>query len=265
MSAVETSEQVFKAPYDAADEMEKFLEHLRDGLSLTNRRFADRYIRGELWLRVHVRVFGESGNPVDFCAVFHNGLISGGQGDDGQLKIGPARMLMPSKGREVKSDDRAQAADRNQQPMLVHNVEIMKTPEVVIPSLVWFGRVDEVYRGAAHSLYHSRASGFVFLDIIKDRVSRRLGWRPSACENKLVGEMVKDGSQVVDRVSEDGDDVQWNLGNFANPEHPVSRLRIILDDDLVWVGLKEGVKTRAEIADVLVGPFDFDEQPQHPF
>lgn len=246
MKTIETSEQVFKAPHDAADEMKEFLEHLRNGLSLTNRRFVDRYVRGELWLRVHVRVFGESGNPVDFCAVFHNGLIPGGQGDDGQLKVGPVRMLMPSKGREVESDDRAQAADRNQQPMLVHNVEIMKTPEVVISSLVWFGRVDEVYRGAVHSLYFSRALGFVFLDIIKDRVSRRVGGRTAVGENQLIGEMVKDGSQVVDRVSEDGDDVQWNLGDFANPEHPVSRLRIVLDDDLVWVGLKEGVKTRRD-------------------
>jgi hypothetical protein len=264
MNDAEMSEKMGEVSDDAVHKMEEFLEHLKNGLSVTNRRFADRYVRRELWLRVHVRMLGKSGNPVDFCAVFHNRLIPSGQRDDGQPNVDLLRMLMADEGSEVERHDRAKTTNRYQQPVLVDNVQLMKSPEVFISSLVWFGLVDEVYRSAAHSLYFSRAMGFVFLDVIKDRITRIPVGRCPVCENQLIGEMVKAAPQIVDDVADGGGDFQWNFRDFANPEHPVSRLRIILEDDLVWVGLKEGVKASVEITDVLIGPFGFDQQSQQP-
>ena len=68
----------------------------------------------------------------------------------------------------------------------------------------------------------------------------------------------------MDNVAENRADFGWNIRDFANPEHPISRLRIVLNDDWVGFAVKESGNSRMEVFDVLFGPFGFDQQPQQP-
>ena len=62
-----------------------------------------------------------------------------------------------------------------QQTVFVSDVEVMESPKIVVPSLVWFDSVDNVEGFLPQSLYLSGKRGLLLFgrwDIFKNRKSR---------------------------------------------------------------------------------------------
>ncbi len=230
---------------DAIHKMNQFMERYHQRLSSDNLRLAERYIKGELRLHVHFR---QCLFPENYCAILH--------GENFSWK-GLVPRERPVCGGKMEANLACADSDNSQEAVLVEVVKLMKSPEVVVTSLVRFGRVDELYRGAAHSLYFSRARGYVFLDRLANRIAASFGGSLPVGKDQLVSQVVQGASQIVGCVSGDGGESMRNVGGDAELPGPVSSLRIVLSDDVVWASFKEGACQDFKITDVLFGPFDF--------
>jgi hypothetical protein len=76
-------------------------------------------------------------------------------------------------------------------------------------------------------------------------------------ENELPGEMIERGSECVDHIAGNQENVDRNVEVIPDYEDLVSGLRVALGDDVIWVGLTKTLDSRFKIRDVLFGPFDF--------
>jgi len=145
-------------------------------------------------------------------------------------------------------------ADREQQPMLVDRVEMVDQPyELAGPigvRLESAERLPELLGGAS---YRSLDEGLPIPGcgraILTRNRKRRLtgrGW------DSGIGEVVEAGPHGVHRVTQDERDSVGDGGRLAaDLGGALPGLRIILDDDVIWIGLMEGNDLRFEIIDVL--------------
>ena len=91
--------------------------------------------------------------------------------------------------------------------MFVGNVQIMENPESrSLCTLIWFASVNCIDSTLRYPFYFSSNSGRVFLGVIKDGKSGLFGRGRAVEENKLIGEVVKSASEIVDNISNDKSD-----------------------------------------------------------
>lgn len=156
--------------------------------------------------------------------------------------------------------DVGEMQDRDQEPVLVRQVETVKGPQGNIGSLVGLQFIqyerDDVRR---RSLYASVLNGcFHFLSGSLDRkvgLGVFLGNSVSDAENCLPHNMIEGGAQVVDGVTNGERDAiwQWMRDNF---QKIVGGIAIGLDSQVVNVALGKGIDRSVRLVDVFVGPFD---------
>ena len=145
---------------------------------------------------------------------------------------------------------------RNDQVVFVHDVESVEPPERGTPSLVWFERPQYADRPFVGSTYFSNVAGYKFLLGVADREARRPCNRAVPIENDLFGEMVEARPEVVEDVAKNGSPGVGDLLADADAIDCVSRFRIYLSNDLIWVGVEESPDFVTELTDVLFGPID---------
>ena len=148
----------------------------------------------------------------------------------------------------------------NQKAVLVDIVKVMETPKRVIPTFVWFERVDSFYSRLPHATYLSSLAGLVSLGVTEDRKAymppRRV---PLFSDDKRVCEIVQDPPKVVDSVSKGGGKLQRNIPHARHIKNQIARLRLTLTSDDIRLGIaaQKGQDFDLQITDVLFGPFDF--------
>lgn len=145
---------------------------------------------------------------------------------------------------------RAYVTHGQEKGMLVDVVKPVELPQEDIPSLVWLDTIEHFESVLAYSWYQSSQAGFIAFGRIEDwelRVGCDLGDKPA-------GEVIKSAAEVVENIAKD----QWNIGvngrKFSEVIAEVSGLRIRLGKDLNRVEIVEGLESRLELLDVLLGP-----------
>lgn len=147
----------------------------------------------------------------------------------------------------------------NQQTVLIDAVESVEPPKGVIPSLVWFDRIDSVYGILPHSMYFSVHSGLIFRGVIKDRKVNvtGVGDVSSPDPEQPIGQVVEGASEVLQDVPGDTGNLKRDGLNVNEVIDQLTRLRITLGRDFIGVGCLKGEDCRLQLLDMLVGPFDF--------
>ena len=153
----------------------------------------------------------------------------------------------------------SQLSDRNnweQQPMLVNDVQMVKTPQGVIPSFVWLNYIDDQVENVLPGhLYFSTVDGFYnFTSSITDREIGIPVWDIPGHSNNLTGHNVQGGTQIVDDITNNQRNLSWKRIGIERED--VVPSGIFVDMQTVEVSFKECSKTSLNLLDVLVGPFD---------
>src|ERR1700722_10836519 len=254
-------EQRPEVGHDVADKIRHTLERFENRITLNNPRFAERYIKQEIYLLVHFRIGGINKEFVAYLEREHP--VGGSEIEFNRGRLRESVFLhergeySPTMCSDVHGTECG--THGNQQAVLVGAVESMEPPEGVIPSLVWFDSVDGVYGVLPHSMYFSVHSGLVFRGVIENRKVNMLGVGgiPRSDSKQPIGQMVKRTSEVMKGISRDTGDIERDRLNIDEEIDQLSRLRITLGRDFIGATVLKSEDCRLQLLDMLVGPFDF--------
>ena len=229
--------------HDARYELRQLMQRWDDSLTLENLSFVEDYIEGRLSLLCDLEI-GVSRYRINLSALSYSKANA--------LKtIAPVVFCTHPN----KSGDRG---DGDQQPMFVHDVEIVKCAQGVIPSLVRFYRIDDkVDDGTGRSLYFSIIDGFYkFIARIPKIESCFSVGGVSSQGDDLTSHQVQSSMQVMDRISNNQGNLAGHLLGCFKLKDIHSILRVSLDVKTIEVRLEKCQENALKLIDVLVGPFD---------
>jgi hypothetical protein len=136
----------------------------------------------------------------------------------------------------------------------------MKTPNKIVPSLVWLARQDEALSVLPHALYLSSerslklwGSGANF----EDWKARLTGHLLTVCDNKGASQIVEGGSEVLQNIPCHESQINRHDNVMGHAIDNAIGLRIALWNDTARVRVDERAKGFVEVMEVLVGPIDF--------
>jgi len=241
MSAPRLSKKNRKPSKHALDRVRKHIERWDNRLTFDNLRLGERYFKEGLHIYVCFKV---SRNPQQFVAHLHR--------TPSKLKYPPALKAFVE---ILTSDNR-----NNQKTVLVDIVKMVEAPKRVIPTFVWFDRVDSFFSRLPHGTYFSRLAELVSLGVTEDRKAylppRRVPLFP---DDKRICEIVQDPPKVVKGIPQDRRKLQRNIPNARHIKNQIARLRFTLTSNNIRLDIAPQKRTNFDIkvTDVLFGPFDF--------
>lgn len=243
LQPLELSTQGEQSPADTLREM---AERWNDFTSLAGRSLAEKYLAGRFSLICDLNIFPVSGDLDEGAAI----------GDSRQLVNDKrvARLVFTADVPDALKMDLG-----NEEFVLVQNVETVKLPDgTTIPSSVWLYNIqNEVADLFGGLMFKSAVDGvFHFLPGVANRKAGVLTPLPGGGELNIAGRIVKGGTQIVDRVSDNAHQPLRNTLKRNDAEAIVAAVRIMLDGDLVRESALVGGQFRIEFVDVLFGPHD---------
>jgi len=247
---------------DAVNGIKHLMKRLDQRLTLNNLRLSERYFKSELHLLIHFRIGGVN---EEFVACFQREqAISRSEKNIGHRDI--IGVTKPSFTPSLHHysmhmwpdiDAPVSRSDSNQKAVFIDVVKLMETPKRIVPSAVWFDRVNCFYSVWPHTRYFSSATGFVSRGVIEDRKVCLRGRGTTANDNKIVGQMVEGAPKIVNQIPGDSGHSKGRLPNAEEIIDQFSSLRIMLGSDYIWVGHQERANFNLKITEVLFGPFNF--------
>jgi len=258
------SKQELKVYNDVADALRHHLECSKRGLKWNDLRLVERYIKME----THFLLKFKLEDSEEFIACFQRDwLWKGGQRtvkirEDCIWPVAPAKPLCEFGSFGWHHAARAKRrAGGEQQAVFVYVVKSMEPPEGVIPSFVWFDRVNEVHSFLPHTLYFSclEFGRQIFVGSPRYREGCSRGDGISGGNDKPASEMVERTPEILQGVADYQRDVGRNIFNPVEIIRALSRVWLVLKADRIWHGVEESVEGELQILDVLFGPFDFPE------
>jgi hypothetical protein len=259
LSRLDIQDVAFEEVENALDELAHLRERWDNRLTVNNLALAERYIKRELNIVVEWMPVDWGG--IHLRAILQRKLLIGGREIDGLGRrsgeswecVGPEFGWIYSDANGAMS--RPYRYDRL---VFVEDVELVDAPQGFIPTLVRFQIIHKSPRLAAGPLYRFAGSGFkhVFglpegeLDMI---VAGSLG---VAVADDFDRKEVEGGSDVVDRVADNGAPIDWNAFPYADLPDALSSIRIVVRQDNVWILGEERLDFPGKLSDVALGPFD---------
>lgn len=257
---------------NVVNEIGHISERFVNRLTFNNLRLSERYDKGELGCIVHFTI-GESAE--EFAAYFQLVETQFDENLRGS-QIGMPNPLLKS-GLTAKEfvlhllKDTAKVHigffdQANNAAVLLNVVKLVEQPKTVIPTFVWFERVNRFYRRIGRALYFAKSVGFVIRGAVvnRERDMRKrvflIGRDANAfCSDmdQLIGEMVQRASQVTKSV---GNELVYRDRNGLDAFQIIdrlTRLRIALGPDFIRLGVVEPSKPSLQVTEVLFGPFGF--------
>ena len=230
---------------DAADELRELMERWDNRLTLERDSLAKRYVEQRLAVLVQFKLSGR--------AYWAHYRAIGAHCQEG---VGPH----VATNTEIDTTQGAYGKGRDEQAMLILNVEVVEGTKRSIPSVafVWADGLDnETHDIKPRNLYLSAIDGrFKFCFVVGDWKAHPLkGLFPSE-QYQLVSSKVKSRSQVVEGVPEDDGEVVGRPLRHFELDDAISRIGVRLGVQAAEVGLHECSDDIIEIIDVLFGPFD---------
>ena len=235
-------------------------------LSLENLRLGERYIEGKLNILVRFKI---PLHDKDRIALFSAQQIAGGGMEPrGSLRQGMAQLNVAGEesfqsfSADLHADVLHADGGDYQEAVLVDVVKLIESPERVVPSLVRVGSAQRIFDSLDDSLYFSARFGQVLLEtlrVFEDRESRplfRIGRRPVNLD-KLPPQVVESASQVVDCVAVGQKNLSGNVLPLVQIPDRGVMFDVILGSSCIGVRAQEFNPFEIELADVLLGPFNF--------
>jgi hypothetical protein len=246
---------------DALRYANKLRERGNNVLTLHRLRLAERYLKGDLHLHVHLDALPKPDREAEqFCAVFY--------GVRGVENINGIRDGLAASGRRRDESSAHPNEDGNQQVVLVRVVHDAKLPEQIIPArlprFVWFERLENVHNGLSRALMFSAKSGFEFLGGAKDGkvVLPVLGQHGDGPD--CSPENVQRRAEVMHCVASERSPSERREFAHVHADDNLPRLMVSLCDNDIRVTFAEGGNFGYQITDVLFGPFDLDPTAGRP-
>ena len=232
----------------AANEMREIAQRWQDRLTVERHSIAENYADGRLSLICDLNILAPEAGVDRDAGMNHCPL--------GHSEVFATAIFA------VDRSDVRNVFLRDQEPVLVFNVESVKSPEgLAFPSLVrLYGIHDEIEDGFGSPLpllFQSTVNGvYKFIPGRADRkVSVRVS-RSGSLEFNVAHHEVKRASEIVDRIADGEKHSIWGGFTRADLEEAISSLRIVLDRDIVRASVGELPRLPVKIVDVLIGPFD---------
>lgn len=246
---------------DAVHHARQLVERGNHRLAMDNLHLAERYFQANLWLHIHLRhrALG-SLVPVDFCAFLYGAVRFSPAEFNCHRRdsSGPLREKHFAKAPgHINNEANRRPVCRNQQFVLIGNVEQMEHPEQFIPALVWFDRLENVHRSLTPALGYSTVLGFERLNTVVDGESGLITQVISDVHH-IPPQNVQRGAKVVRGITRDRTKARREGLVDMSAKYPVPRLRLDLASEFIRVAFCEGLDFGFEIVDVLFGPFDLE-------
>jgi hypothetical protein len=270
---------------DAVNKLRRLGQKWNDRLTLDNRRFSERYLKGEIEIGFILCKNGSQDSPY-LAAILKNaessvGLQTDGSVDHKLLRVADKDAIQPDfraaalNAGEMRSLEGPDGIKRlpcrhngaeseschKQETVLVEIVQLVEYPKYLVPTLVRLNGRKELYKSRAELLFFGKVSGFIFgrsLANWKVRPSVRGSTVGLVCPPR---QMIQCTSQVVDSVSGNQGEGDGGLASNLDLMDFISRLRVILDSEFIRILVPECLHSGFEIFDVLVGSFDFRPYP----
>lgn len=245
---------------NSADVVSQLRKRWENRLTLTNPRLVERYVSGELWMFVKVDVSNLDSLPEDFYAVLNGYGRALGTHLHDERGNEIANEHLDVRRNDIPHSESLNNAAHEDYPVLVYVVQAMQQPQIVVPSLIWFERVDQINRRLAHSLYWSTShASYVYLGRSADRENgvAQIEAGPAMEGGKSASKMVERTPQILNHVPDNKWPILGDRPKNLGAIDTLVGLRVILEDEFIAAGFIKGFQPRAEITDVLFGPFDF--------
>lgn len=220
--------------------------------------FIDRYFKGEAHIILHFRC----GESPQFAACLHGKDLGSGAGKHQLLEImrrGSNGRAGQSFGAWIAATSDRHCGNRQEQPMLVNNVESMELPQVMPRSvLVRLDTIDGLIRELPKAWYFASRQAFVVLGSIENwerSVAAISGGIDGADER--ASEMIKRASEIVKSIPEHETQMCWDFRDFRRIVDNLSRLVIHFSRNGVGVLAPENIDSDFELIDVFLGPLVF--------
>lgn len=226
-----------KAGSDALDKINHLMERWENRITIRNLRLSNRFINFELHILLHLRI-----NASEVWGICLEPIIP--------VEPVPPKQIIMRHGKKGA--------------VFVDIVKLMDSPERIVPAFVWFERIDSFYRFWPHALYFSSLVGFITSEVLRNREFDFSGGFTAgrADEDKLVRQMVKSGTQIVNDVASSSHSIEGQSRQsdklVAHSEtclDAISRLKVMLSSRYCNVLCDE--KVGCKVTEVLFGPLDF--------
>ncbi len=230
----------------STNQVEGLPNNHNQGFTFANPMFIERYLKRELYILVHFRVrrIGE-----EMLALFHKQCLSAtdppisGVSEKASDSVSGSQMLA-----DIKLPYRRSSSQ--QQAMFVSDIEIMESPKMSVPSLVWFGLLNDIDRFLPHSLYLSSKRGLLLLgrrDVFENGEASKFIGRSAFCSDQSIGQIVERTSDVLEDVTSDEQDFRRDGRNLGSIVDMLSGIRISLFADRVGVSGNELIESGMQI------------------
>lgn len=227
---------MIEVPNDDFDIVAKLREQWDDFRSLQGPDFVKRYVSGEIVLGFEFRCvpIGGVGNPLHLFAIFDVPMKRG-------AGIGSRQMDRDVNATSVDFDDRAEAhgdGGHDKKLVFVANVEVVDHFDRVIGWRRRMVRLKSFYdrmTGPRDALHYPAVRGlFEFLPRITHRELRSEVGSRAVSLGERPNHMIKGTSQMVNDLTGDDSDTQWNWGADAAKEVTLPS-RLVLSNDCIRI------------------------------
>ncbi len=229
--------------HNARYELRQLMQRWDDRLALENLSFVEKYIEGRIALLCDFDV-GRGSYQVKFSAM----------SDGNCSKVKGISAFVG----HINVSNRSNGNDWDQQPMFVHDVQIVHGIQDIIPSLVRLYRVnDKINDSRRRSLYFSTIDGcYKLIPVgLERKIDVSVGHVASQGYD-FAGHEVEGGAEIVNSITHYQGDFAGHISGGLKLEDIQSVLRIFLDVKSIEVRIEKGLKDGIKLADVLIGPFD---------
>ena len=252
-----TGDSFAKFPAEGVERLFGELDELRkrwdNRLTINNLAFAKRYSESELRLVLNIRVSHLAADGKDYCAVFQGILLVGGVDEEGGELDG--RIFPRDLHNYAQINASARGPYRYDRLVFVQNVKLVELKDRFIPSVVWLEPLDNVDSLLAGTSYLFQSAGFKRFGCVAH--GKTGGIRSAAAGNNHIGRnQIENSAEIMYDVTDDPAEAGRDFLADADAEIAISRIRIILGDDFIWVSAVKGVDFSLQVTDVGFGPFD---------
>lgn len=227
--------------HDARDDLRELMQRWDNRLVFEGLSLPEEYAKGRLSIVCYVELGGR-GDRVEPTAFSHK---------EGQILKPVVVIVMRAYSAELRDGN-----NRNEQPMLVYNVQLMEGPQRIIPSLVRLYDVkNQITDVLPRHLYFSTIQrAYKFLPRISYWKIGVPSTRATGFDDNLASHEIEGCAQIVDSIAN-------YQGNIAGQGFRVEREDILPSSVRVYlqtveVCFEEGNEGRVKLLDVAVGPFD---------
>jgi hypothetical protein len=240
----------------ALDQLREITKRWEDRFTFKNMRLIERYLNAETWVVIHLANLVGS-HAVQLLAIVQRApnRRADREGHSQVVRQVGSYTTQSYEGVEGQGGETTKA--RYERPVFVDPVKLMNLPEPFIPSLIWFGRIDEINSLLTGTHCFTGRLGVIRVDTLKDWELRGPGNRAIVGLDEFDHEMVEGGTQIVDGIPDQRRPVHGDLLVDLEPEAVVAALWVYLSHDSISVGVQKPLDTRLKVLDVMYGPINF--------